>query len=205
MREYPSSARQYKLPPQALWRWHPTLIYHHQDPQHKPASLSRAATSSTSPSAHSLRSWLPTSPPPRQSWQRGQAQCEAWEKLVLTFLFPCCCLCTKGHVWAHKPMGLNLVLGPVSHPALWQQAPSSVGLSAAMGEEQGGVWVGRGRKLALGEQHNAEVAVGIGVPISSPHSLLPSPPAPHLTLPFPSLSHSASHPLSALGKRPPKK
>lgn len=65
MREHPSSARQYKLPPQALRLWHPTLLYHHQAPQHKPASLSRAATSSASPCAHSLRSWLPTSPPPR--------------------------------------------------------------------------------------------------------------------------------------------
>lgn len=47
--------------------------------------------------------------------------------------------------------------------------------------------------------------MGIGIPISSPQSSLPFLPAPHLTLPFPSLSRSASHSLSAPGKRPPKK
>lgn len=66
-------------------------------------------------------------------------------------------------------------------------------------------WWGGERKLALEEQHETEVAAGIGVPISSPQSSLPSPPAPHLTLPFPSLSRGASHSLSAPGKRPPKK
>lgn len=64
---------------------------------------------------------------------------------------------------------------------------------------------GGGRKLAPGEQQDTEVAVGIGIPISFPQSSLPSALVPHLTLPFPSLSCSASRSLSAPGKWPPKK
>lgn len=135
MREHPSSARQYKLPPQALWLWHPTLIYHHRDPQHEPASLSRAATSSASASAHSPRSWLPTSPPLRRTAEPGKS----WHSLFSLLQLPVHKGAPAGTQTLEHVAGTHVPLGGMAVMALCR-------VWLVMGVEQGCVLLGWGKK-----------------------------------------------------------
>lgn len=178
MREHPSTARQYKLPPQALWR--PTLIYHHQDPQHKPASLSRAATSSASSSAHSPRSYLASSPP--ELPEKGDTV-QSLGKADADFSVPSQLPVHKRTPAGTQSLVLECVAGtPVPFGGM-AVMPELCRVLAGNGSGAGMCW-GRGRKVALGNQDNDEVAVKIGVPpLLPPLPLLPlTKPALHLLI-----------------------